>query len=338
MTLQVVALESSSRSTSDQRSSSEQSVLAEARHSLSSQAQALIRAAAGLDDAFVRALQLIVDCSGRVVVCGIGKSGLIARKLVATFNCSGTRSFFLHPAEASHGDFGMLERSDVVVLISNSGGTEEIVRVLPHFNELGVTLIALVGKRHSALGRAAHVVIETGVEQESCPHDFVPTTSALVTMALGDALATAAMRARKITADDLLRWHPGGTLGKRRNGSVRDAMQRERLPLVAPDMPLAGALLTMTAGRLGLVIAVGEAGEPLGIVTDGDLRRTLVGTGTAFAGLQVADVMTANPVTIHQDSSLREARERMRLRRIKALVVVGDDNRVTGVIEVFDSP
>jgi arabinose-5-phosphate isomerase len=232
----------------------------------------------------------------------------------------------------------MLERDDLVVLISNSGATEEIVRVLPHLNELGVTLIALVRKRDTALGRAAHVAIETGVEQESCPHDFVPTTSALVTMALGDALAMAAMRARKITADDLLRWHPGGMLGKRRSGSVSDAMQRVPLPLVPPDMSLADALLAMTAGRMGLVIAVSGAGEPLGIVTDGDLRRTLVGAGAAMTGLQVADVMTSNPVTIRQDASLREAHERMHRLRLKALVVVDADNRVTGVIEVYDSP
>jgi arabinose-5-phosphate isomerase len=332
MALQVVAREGSSRP------DSEQSVLAEARDSLSSQAQALTRAAAGLDSAFVQALQLILECSGRVVVCGIGKSGLIARKLVATFNCSGTRSFFLHPAEASHGDFGMLEREDIVVLISHSGGTEEIVRVLPYLNELSVPLIALVARRDSVVGRAAHVVIETGVEQESCPHDIVPTTSALVTMALGDALAMAAMRARQITADDLLRWHPGGMLGKRRSGSIRDAMQREPLPLVAPDMPLSDALLAMTAGRMGLVIAVGETGEPLGIVTDGDLRRTLVGADAVLTGLCVADVMTAKPVTIREDASLREAHDRMHRLRLKALVVVDADNRVTGVIEVYDSP
>jgi arabinose-5-phosphate isomerase len=332
MSLQVVSL----KGTSPRSASSDHSVLAAARRALSSQSEALTRAAVGLDDGFVQALRLILECSGVVVVCGIGKSGLIARKLVATFNCSGTRSIFLHPAEASHGDFGSLGRDDVVVLISHSGGTEEVVRVLPHLNELGVSMIALVGKRDSALGRAAHVTIETCVEQESCPHGFVPTTSALVTMALGDALAVAAMRGRNVTTDDLLRWHPGGTLGKR--GSVREAMQRDPLPLVSPETPLAEALLAMTAGRMGLVIAVDAAGEPLGIVTDGDVRRTVVAADGNLPSYRVADVMTPRPISIHQNTSLREAHERMQRLRLKALVVVDDRNYVTGVIEVYDSP
>ena len=222
------------------------------------------------------------------------------------------------------------------MLISHSGGTEEVVRVLPHLNELGVSMIALVGKRDSALGRAAHVTIETCVEQESCPHGFVPTTSALVTMALGDALAVAAMRGRNVTTDDLLRWHPGGTLGKR--GSVREAMQRDPLPLVSPETPLAEALLAMTAGRMGLVIAVDAAGEPLGIVTDGDVRRTVVAADGNLPSYRVADVMTPRPISIHQNTSLREAHERMHRLRLKALVVVDDRNCVTGVIEVYDSP
>jgi arabinose-5-phosphate isomerase len=310
--------------------------LAGARRSLSSQSEALTRAAAGLDHGFIEALRLILECTGVVVVCGIGKSGLIARKLVATFNCSGTRSTFLHPAEASHGDFGLLGRDDVVVLISHSGATEEVVRVLPYLNEVGVSLIALVGKRDSALGRAAHVAVETGVEHETCPHGFVPTTSALVTMALGDALAMAAMRARNVTTDELLRWHPGGTLGKR--GSVKETMQRHPLPVVSPETPLAEALLAMTAGRMGLVIAVDARGEPLGIVTDGDVRRTVVAADGNLTSYRVADVMTPRPVSIHQNTSLREAHERMHRLRLKALVVVDDHNCVTGVIEVYDSP
>jgi arabinose-5-phosphate isomerase len=332
MTLQVVGI----KGTPPRSPSLEESVLAGARRSLSSQSEALTRAAAGLDHGFIDALRLILECTGVVVVCGIGKSGLIARKLVATFNCSGTRSTFLHPAEASHGDFGLLGRDDVVVLISHSGATEEVVRVLPHLNELGVSLIALVGKRDSALGRAAHVAIETAVEHETCPHGFVPTTSALVTMALGDALAMAAMRARNITPDELLRLHPGGTLGKR--GSVKETMQRHPLPLVSPEAPLAEALLAMTAGRMGLVIAVDTTGEPLGIVTDGDVRRTVVAADGNLTSYRVADVMTPRPVSIHQNTSLREAHERMHRLRLKALVVVDDRNCVTGVIEVYDSP
>lgn len=309
-------------------------VLAAARAELSSQAGALEELAAGLDAGFCRALDLISECRGRLAVCGVGKSGLIGRKLAATFACSGTPSFFLHPADASHGDLGMLTSEEVLLLISNSGGTGEVVRLLPEFLELGLPIIALVGQPDSALGRAATVVLETRVERETCPHNFVPTTSSLVTLALGDALAMAAMRRRNLTSCDLARFHPGGTLGKRGHRVVADVMQTHPLPLVSPGQRLTEALLTMSAGQCGLVIAVDSGGRPLGIITDGDLRRALV-TKPDLRSFSVDDVMTRNPVTVRHDSRVSHARERMHRLRLKALVVVDDEGHVVGIIEVF---
>ncbi len=305
---------------------------------LRSQSDALAAVAGRLDGAFSEATRLIAECRGHVVVCGMGKSGLVAQKLSATFCCTGTPSFFLHPAEARHGDLARVRENDVILLISNSGGTEEVVHLLPHFYELGVPLIALVGQQNSTLGRAATVTLCTHVERETCPHNFVPTTSALVSMALGDALAVAVMEARGTTADELLRSHPGGELGRRKTGSVRDKLCSDPLPVVAPEQTLNDALKQMSLGRCGLVVAVDEQRTPVGIITDGDLRRILAKCGSGFESLTVADVMTHDPVTIRDSASLDYAREKMHLLRLKALIVVNDENQLLGVIEVFDSP
>lgn len=309
-----------------------------ARTALNSQADALRALASHLDHEFARAVELLVACKGQVVVCGMGKSGLIGRKLSATLTCTGTRSLFLHPGEARHGDLARVGEQDLVILISNSGGTEELVSLLPHFTELGVNMIALVGQRDSVLGRTATVTLCTHVERETCPHNFVPTTSALVTLALGDALAVAAMNERGMTSDDLLRCHPGGALGRRKTGSVRDKMLRENLPLVSPKTPLLAALSALSLGGCGLVVAVGSNQEPIGIITDGDVRRVLMSQGAAVADMTVADLMTHDPVSILEDESLDKAHEKMNRMRLKALVVVNNQRRVTGVIEVFDSP
>ncbi|HEX9619475.1 MAG TPA: KpsF/GutQ family sugar-phosphate isomerase [Polyangiaceae bacterium] len=327
MTLRVLSLR-------EPRPSEVEPVLTAARAELSSQAEALSEFATRLDAEFCRALDLISGCRGRVAVCGVGKSGLIGRKLAATFTCSGTPSFFLHPADAAHGDLGMLTGEDVLVLISNSGGTEEIVRLLPDFLEFGMPIVALVGQRDSVLGRAATVALETRVERETCPHNFVPTTSSLVTLALGDALAVAAMRRRNVSAGDLVRFHPGGNLGKRGRRAVADVMLTHPLPLVPPDQALSDVLPTMTTGQCGLVIAVDSEGRPLGIVTDGDLRRALM-RQRDLGSLSVSDVMTRDPVTVREDAELSHARERMHRLRLKALVVVDAEQRVSGVVEVF---
>ena len=314
----------------------EQAVIEAARASLRSQAQALLGVGARIDEGFCRALDIIVGCAGRVVVSGIGKSGLIGRKIAATLASGGTPAFFLHAGEASHGDLGMVTAQDVVLLVSNSGESPELVKLVPWFRALDVPIVAILGCAQSILARAAHVVLDASVERESCPHNVVPTTSALAALALGDALATAAVQERGLSPDDLVRFHPAGSLSSRRYCRVGDVMQSEQLPLVTRDCLVGDALWTMTAGRCGLAIVVGNGGVPVGIVTDGDLRRGMQ-KRTEVLGLPVTAIMTQQPATIHEDAAVYQAEEQMRRLRVKALVVVDRQQRVSGIIEIYNA-
>jgi len=311
-------------------------ILGGVRESLVTQAESVAKLATRIGDDFLKALSYIVTCKGRLIVCGIGKSGLIGRKIAATFACSGTPSFFLHPAEAAHGDLGMITAQDVMLLVSNSGETGEIVRLLPFLQEQGIPMVALVGHRDSSMGRSADAVIDISVDREACPHNLVPTTSAMTTLAMGDALAMAAMRVREFSADDFGRFHPGGSLGRRLNSRVRDIMQVSPLPIVLESTPVSEMLMQMTSGRCGLVVVVNEHRQLRGIVTDGDLRRALQ-TQKDLLHRKVSEIMTAQPVAIHESAQVREADERMRRLRIKALVVVDDMNQVCGIVEIFHS-
>jgi arabinose-5-phosphate isomerase len=329
MTLRVVPLESV------QAVQPNVGLLDAARTSILHQANALTKLANRIDDDFSRAVELILECTGRVVVSGMGKSGLVGRKLAATLNCSGTPSIFLHPGEAAHGDLGMVTAQDLLVIISNSGETTELVTILPYFVELGIPIVALVGQQSSSIGRAATVALDISVDRESCPHNLVPTTSALVTLATGDALAMAAMVKRGFTAQDFGRFHPGGALGTQLSNRVRDVMQTQQLPLVPETRLLGEALLPMSSGRCGLVIVTDHDGKPLGIVTDGDLRRALQHDPNALHS-PVSAFMTRKPVTVRDDATIREAEERMHRLRLKALVVVDTKQQVVGVIEIFN--
>ncbi len=310
-------------------------VLDTARASILNQASALNKLASRIDDEFCRALGHVLDCAGRVVVSGMGKSGLVGRKIAATLNCSGTPSVFLHPGEAAHGDLGMVTAMDLLIVISNSGETTELVKLLPYFLELGIPIVALVGQRSSSIGRAATVVLDTSVDRETCPHNLVPTTSALVTLAIGDALAMSAMVQRGFTAKDFGRFHPGGALGSQLLNRVADVMQTQQLPLLPATTLLGDALLPMSSGRCGLVIVTDDYQCPLGIVTDGDLRRALQQDAQALQR-PISEFMTRKPVTVREDATIREAQERMHRLRLKALVVVDAKQRVVGVIEIFN--
>lgn len=314
---------------------SDDGVLVRARDALATQAQALKDVAGRLDAQFCRAMQLVLGCRGRVVVCGVGKSGLIGQKLAATFSSTGTPAMFLHAAEACHGDLGMVTHADVVLMISNSGTTGEIVRLLPYFKEMGVGLLAMVGDASSPLARAADVVLDTSVDRETCPHNLVPTTSTLAALALGDALAVALMERREFSADDFARFHPGGALGRRLNDRVSDLMKSRELPFAFKSTTVREALLTMSAGRCGLVVVVDEARMPLGVITDGDLRRGLQAKPDLL-NLTVSEVMTSPPVTVREDVSVHDAKERMHRLRIKALVVVDAQGAAVGVMDIFD--
>ena len=310
-----------------------QELMAEARKGLELQADALAKLTERLDARFARALDILARCRGRIVVCGIGKSGLIGRKLASTFACTGSPSTFLHPAEALHGDLGMLTADDVVLFVCYSGETPEIMRLLPYMQSVAVPSIALVGVVDSTLGRFADVAIDVSVEREACPLNLAPTTSALASLAMGDALALSLMRLRGFSSEDFARFHPGGALG-RRFTRVYDVMYKDELPFVLPTTTVGEALLVMSHGRRGLAIVVDGSDELCGVVTDGDLRRALASIPNLL-DRAISEIMTPTPVTISENSPVAEAEERMQSLRLKALIVLNGEGRVSGVVEVF---
>lgn len=305
-----------------------------ARDALLDQAAELARLAYRIDQSLAAAVAAILAARGRVAVIGVGKSGIVGRKIASTMASTGTPAVFVNAAEARHGDLGMITRDDVAVLISYSGETEEITHLLPHLAALEVPLIAIVGGVGSTLATAADIVLDVSVEAETCPLGLAPTTSTLTTLAMGDALAVALMRERGFGVDDFRRTHPGGSLGRRLGARVKDAMHGPPLPVVAPGDTVGHSLATMSDGRLGLLLV--QSGHRLvGLVTDGDLRRAML-RGGDVRQICVAEIMTRNPATISEDASVAEAQARMRALKLKALVVLNGEGSVTGVIEVFD--
>ncbi|MCS6948403.1 MAG: KpsF/GutQ family sugar-phosphate isomerase, partial [Steroidobacteraceae bacterium] len=292
--------------------------------------------AARIGAPFVAACELLLASSGRAVVTGIGKSGHIAGKIAATLASTGTPAFFLHAADASHGDIGMITRQDVLLAVSNSGETTELITLLPYLSRLGIPLIALTGSPQSTLARAARVHLDCSVAVEACPHNLAPTASTTAALAMGDALAVALLEARGFTADDFARSHPGGQLGRRLLLHVADVMRTGAdVPHVAPDTPLAAGLVEMSRKGLGMTVICDEAGRVLGIFTDGDLRRAL----DARVDVHVArmrDVMTAPCRTIGPQELAAEAVHRMEVHRITALPVVDAHNRLIGALNFHD--
>ena len=283
---------------------------------------------------FLQALSLIQNSNGHVVVSGMGKSGIIGRKISATLASTGTPSLFLHPAEAIHGDLGMVRQGDVILAISYSGDTEEITRLLPAFERLKTHLIAMTGNPNSTLARHAEVVLDIAVDREACPLNLAPTTSSLNSLVLGDALAVALMEMRGFQEEDFAATHPGGSLGRRLLTHVRDKMRTQNLPYVSGDASVHDALLSMTEGRLGMAL-VGTPERLDGIITDGDLRRLLV-SGSDLAKVTVAEVATAQPLTIGPDVLMADAEARMLEARVQCLVVVDAAGGVAGVIQIYE--
>lgn len=291
---------------------------------------------AKLDEGFDHACQLILACQGRVVVTGMGKSGHIAGKLAATLASTGTPAFFVHPGEASHGDLGMITRTDVVLALSNSGETAEVTALLPLLKRLGIPLVSMTGRPGSTLAKHADAHLDSGVEREACPLDLAPTSSTTAALALGDALAVALLEARGFTAEDFALSHPGGSLGKRLLLRVRDVMHDgARLPQVALGSPLRDALLEITRQGLGFTCVVDNEGRLVGVFTDGDLRRTL----DQFHDLRkicVDEVMTRPGKRIGPDILAAEAVRIMEESRITALAVVDDQQRPIGALHMHD--
>ncbi len=289
-----------------------------------------------VDADFARACRHLLDCEGRIVVLGMGKSGHIGSKIAATLASTGSPAFFVHPGEASHGDLGMITAKDAVLAMSNSGETEEIITILPLIKRLGVPLISLTGNPESTLARAASVNIDVSVAQEACPLNLAPTSSTTAALAMGDALAVALLEARGFTAEDFARSHPGGRLGRRLLLLIDDLIHTgEALPRVAPEAPVKEALVEMSRKGLGMTLVMDERDRLLGVFTDGDLRRSL-DRGVDIHAVQAGDVMTREPKTIRLGALAAEALQVMENHKINGIVVLDRDGRVAGAINMHD--
>ena len=289
-----------------------------------------------LNDGFARAVGMMLTVRGRVVVMGMGKSGHIGRKIAATLASTGTPAMFVHPAEASHGDLGMIKSVDLVLAISNSGESDELTAILPVLKRQGVPLIAITGGNSSTLARHADVTIDSGVDREACPLNLAPTASTTAQLALGDALAVVLLDARGFKAEDFARSHPGGTLGRRLLTHVSDVMRRgEQLPRVLPSAPFTTLMREMSAKGLGAAAVVDADDRVLGIFTDGDLRR-LVEKGTDLRQRTAGEVMHPKPLTLREDALAAEAASLMELHRITSVLVVDAEDRLCGAVNSND--
>lgn len=307
-----------------------------ARRTLEIEAQALHRLCERQDASFARAVEAVLRCSGRVIVMGMGKSGHVGRKIAATLASTGTPAFFVHPAEASHGDLGMVRPKDVVLALSNSGETEELVAVLPALKRLGVALIALTGRTNSTLAAHADHVLSNAVEQEACPLNLAPTASTTAQLALGDALAVALLDARGFREEDFARSHPGGSLGRKLLTHVRDIMRSgEAVPKVSPESGFSDVMREMSAKGIGCTAVVDESGAPVGVFTDGDLRR-LIERGVELRHQQARDMMHASPKTVSAGALAVEAADLMESAKIHSVLVVDEQGRLIGALNYND--
>jgi len=288
-----------------------------------------------LDDRFAEAVSLVVRCKGRVIVTGMGKSGIICRKIAATLASTGTPAFFLHPAEAVHGDLGVIQSDDVVIAMSYSGETEELTRVLETLKRIGAPLIALTGGTNSTLAQAANVALDCSVSEEACPMNLVPTASTTAALALGDALAMTVLVEKGFKPEDFANLHPGGKLGKRLMRVEQLMASGKALPVVQLHTSMKDVIHEISNKKLGMTTVVEKDGRLAGIITDGDLRRKM-GTTNNFVELTARDLMTANPIAINQSTMAVEALAMMEQRKITSIVVIDADRRVEGVVHLHD--
>lgn len=299
--------------------------------------EGLAAVAARLDGAFAAACRAMLACRGRVVCLGMGKSGHVARKIAATLASTGTPAFFVHPGEAGHGDLGMITDADVVLALSYSGESDEILMLLPVLKRQGNPLISMTGRPQSTLAREAEIHLDVSVPAEACPLALAPTSSTTASLAMGDALAVALLEARGFTSDDFARSHPAGALGRRLLLHIADVMHTgDDVPAVPVDATLGDALLEISRKRLGMTAVVDGDRRLLGLYTDGDLRRSLADAALDVRATRIAEVMTRTPVTIGADALATEAAQLMETRKINALVVVDDDRRVVGALNFHD--
>jgi len=315
---------------------SSKNTLERARQVLEIEAQEISSLANRLDDHFVNAVQLILHCDGRVVVSGMGKSGHIGRKLASTFASTGTPSFFMHPAEASHGDLGMITSNDVVIFLSNSGKSDELISILPVIKRIGAKIISITGNSNSELARESEIHLSAQVSQEACPLGLSPTASSTASLALGDALAICVLDQRAFTAEDFARSHPGGSLGKRQVVRVRDIMRKtDQVPSIHEYALLSDAVLEISLKGLGFTAIVDKDSKPIGIFTDGDLRRQL-SKKIDYEKQSIKEIMNKNPKTIFDDQIIIDAINLMESGKINGILVVNREFKLIGAFNMHD--
>ena len=317
------------------KSLTSQDILTLARETLHKEAEALMHMATELDEQFIGAVDRILACTGKVILTGMGKSGLIGRKIAATLASTGTPSFYLHPGEAFHGDLGMISSEDVVLALSHSGETDEVLKIVPFIHSNGNVLISITSNPESTLAKNSDLHLNACVKEEACILHLAPTTSTTAQLAMGDALAIALMKARDFTAMDFARLHPGGSLGRRLLMTVGNVMRKNDLPIVAPNCGATEMIHRMTRGGLGLIVIV-EEGNIVGIVTDGDLRRAMESLQAKFFDINVMDIATRAPKSINKNAKLIDAEKMMTQHKVNSLLVTDDDGELCGVIQIYD--
>lgn len=310
-------------------------ILDTAREVLQTEAEAVMHIKESLNGEFVAAVETILNCMGKVILTGMGKSGLIAKKISATLASTGTPSFFLDPSEAFHGDLGMISKEDVILALSYSGETDEVLKIVPFIHENGNKLISITGNSESALAKNSDINLDVHVEREACVLHLAPTSSTTAQLALGDALACALMKIRNFSAQDFARLHPGGSLGRRLLMTVGQVMRCHDLPVVSEEATAVEMIHAISRGGLGLIV-VQRNQDILGIITDGDIRRAMESHQAEFFNIRPMDIATCKPKTIHPDSKLIEAERAMTQNKVNSLLVVNDNNNLLGVIQIYD--
>ena len=312
-----------------------EAILDTAREVLTTEAEAVLRIKEMLNGEFVSAVEAILACEGKVILTGMGKSGIIAKKIAATLASTGTPSFFLNPGEAFHGDLGMISKGDIVIALSYSGETDEVLKIVPFVHENNNLLISVTGNAESALAKHSDIHLDTKVEREECVLHLAPTSSTTAQLALGDALACAVMKMRNFTSQDFARLHPGGSLGRRLLMRVGNIMRKHDLPIVTEEASAVDMIHAISRGGLGLIVVERE-GEILGIITDGDIRRAMESRQSAFFDIHPMDIATREPKTIHPESKLIEAEREMTRHKVNSLLVVDDSRHLVGVVQIYD--
>ena len=310
-------------------------IIKRAQEVLEIEAQEILHASQNISSSFVNAVNLIICCSGRIVLSGMGKSGHIARKIASTLASTGTPAFFMHPGEASHGDLGMITKDDVVIIFSNSGQSSEISSIIPNIKRIGAKIISICSNSNSDLAKQSDIHISSDVKQEACPLGLAPTASTTVSLALGDALAICTLSLRGFTADDFAESHPGGALGKNLLIKIKDIMRIDNsIPKVTPQSSLKDAIIVITEKKLGFTAVIDKENKPIGILTDGDLRRALIENKTISSSIE--DCMTKNPILLKSSQLAIDAVNIMEKSKVNSFLVVDEENVLIGIINLHD--